>query len=251
METTNLALHNKLTKYSPEDIEKSREYIRKNNHTGLCKYDCPKCKGSGYLRVGDGTVELCPNIDRSSLPSASKCGITQEETKTLKWDDIKPVNNTDVAIKALKTIFKAGYGWLYLHGSYGLGKSLILKTAVAICLRENRDGAYVRMAEIFDDLRQGFNDKSEDENKRLEFWSEIPLLAIDEFERIRNTEYNQEKRFVLMDRRYELAEHKEGITLIASNCDPRVLPGYLSDRIYNGRFYIVELSGKSVRPGLD
>ena len=225
--------------------------IRLMEKEGFCDPECDICGGIGRVRIGDGRLKFCPKLSMWDRPGSNRYGISETEAEELYWDHIFPDNNADRAVEIVKNIIEEGFGWIYIFGSYGLGKSEIIKTAIAETLRKKIDASYIRFAEILDHLRQGFNDQDLGENERLKWWSEIPVLAIDEFDRIRETEYSKERRFVLMNRRYQLALQKEGVTLIASNCNPSELPGYLYDRIRDGRFHIVKLSGKSWRPGMD
>ena len=105
------------------------------------------------------------------------------------------------------------------------------------------------MPEILDDLRRAFDakDPGAESEKRLEFWASVPVLAIDEFDRVRLTEWGEEKQFVLMDRRYEDAGRGQTITLMTSNTNPDLLDGYLFDRIRDRRFEIIRLTGDSAR----
>jgi DNA replication protein DnaC len=118
------------------------------------------------------------------------------------------------------------------------------------CRATRQPASYTRMAEIIDHLRGSFDAKnpSEESTARLDMWSELPFLAIDEFDRVRSTEYATERRFVLMDRRYEQACRQRSITLMASNCTPDDLEGYLADRIYDGRFKVVHLQDSQPGP---
>ena len=219
--------------------------------------DCQICAGAGYLRrdlpldhPDFGRLQLCPNVDRWALPGAARYGITRQESLELTWDQIIDINNFPHVVDAVQQTLDRGYGWVYLFGGFGLGKTLALKIAIAEAIRAGYESAYVRMAEILDHLRAAFDDSiQETESSRLNWWSGLPVLAIDEFDRVRSTGYGEERRFVLMDRRYEQAVRHESLTLIASNADPRRLPGYLYDRVRDGRFSVVKIEGQSLRPG--
>lgn len=222
----------------------------------LCEPDCPVCHGIGYIRydvpVGDpsfGRMFPCPHSDPFKR-YAGLMGLSTEDQK-LSWDSVINKDNVMTGVKAVKKILGQGYGWVFLWGDYGLAKTLILKIALVEYARETRKPcSYVRMAEIIDHLRGAFDAKnpSEESSARLETWSSLPFLAIDEFDRVRETEYATERRFVLMDRRYESACRQKSITIMASNASPSTLEGYLSDRIFDGRFEVVQLQGKSTRP---
>ncbi len=161
--------------------------------------------------------------------------------RTLDWQAARAVIDT----------LSRGSGWVYLWGPPGLGKTLVLKIAVAEMLRRHKAAAYTRMAELIDHLRSAFDarDPSEEAQRRLDWWAGLPLLAIDEFDRVRNTEYSNERRFLLLDRRYEQALNGKSITIMAANADPATLEPYLYDRIRDGRFTVVKLEGDSARPG--
>ena len=225
----------------------------------LCIPGCEICGGSGYYRVqvpvddpGFGKMLICQNVDRSTLPGIAPIGLVREEISSLTWDVLVNEPGVKKSIQAVRETIKRGHGWVFLYGGFGVGKTFIQKIAVAEVIRSGKEAAYVRMAEILDHLRESFQEGiQESENERLDYWSKIPVLAIDEFDRARNTEYMNERRFVLMDRRYEGATRENSITILSSNEDPSNLPGYLYDRVRDGRFKIICLSGESFRPGMN
>lgn len=236
--------------YTDEEIADAKRKAMERNT--ICSVDCPVCHGIGYVTGASGKLDICPNVDPLRLYSGERYGVDGDELK-YTWAQIKPFNNTMAAVKAVKIAMERGHGWVYLYGPPGLGKTLVLKIAVAQYLQARRGAAYCRMAEIIDDLRAAFDAKnpSEESQRKLDWWAGLPLLAIDEFDRVRATEYAEERRFLLMDRRYEMALREKNITLMASNNDPSTMDGYLWDRIRDGRFQIVYLTGHSVRPGTE
>ncbi len=234
--------------YTPEQIEAARKKAseRLASEIGMCTAACQVCHGLGWVRDGYGKLMLCPNVDRLRV-FPERYGMTRQEAEAARWPKgakIQPV------IKLVKDVIQRGYGWVYVFGPFGIGKTFLLRAAVAGLLLSGKDAAYTRMAEIVDHLRDGFDAErgEQGETERLRWWAELPVLAIDEFDRVRKTEYADERRFVLMDRRYEAAIRQRSVTLIASNSGPAELPGYLRDRIEDGRFVVVELNGTSQRP---
>lgn len=224
----------------------------------ICNPECEVCAGSGYVSLGQvdtthpdfGKVELCPEVDRWSLPSAARYGLTKDEIEKMDWTGLENPEPLKSVINAVLAFINEGTGWFYIWGAYGLGKSYVLKTAVAIVLRRNQEASYVRMSAIMDRLRDGF-DNPDVADTSMDWWAEVPFLAIDEFDRLRVTEYAEEQRFLLMDQRYESAVRNETATIIASNKPPEDLPGgdngYLVDRIRDGRFQVWEVGGESQR----
>lgn len=240
---------------------KNRNHI--NGHAQLfhCDPDCPICSGSDYYRKDVpkdhpdfGKLFLCPQINRFKLPFAARFGIPEEEAMSLNWDYLKQFRSAigiQQAREAVHEVLRKGYGWVFIHGDFGIGKTLVLKIATALTLQAGNDAAYVRMAEILDHLRASFDDNSrESETDRLSWWTDLPVLCIDEFDKVRKTDYGKERSFVLLDRRYEQAVRQDTVTIIASNQAPDSFDGYLYDRIRDGRFFVREIRGESARPGM-
>ena len=218
---------------------------------GQCAADCPVCGGIGWVRydlpITDprfGRMEVCPNrmADVLAQESGLECGELDA-----KWGDVANLNNALEAVRVVQETIERGAGWVTLWGDWGLSKSLILQIAVAESLRSGKPAAYTRMVEILDDLRAAF-DGSESSESRLERWTNVPVLAIDEIEKVKETEYANERRFLLLDRRYQDAIRGNSITIISSNRNPRELPGEICSRIFDGRFAVVHLTGDDVRP---
>ena len=228
-----------------------------SHQNSVCQPGCPICGGIGFVRYDRpiehprfGKLEPCPSLDPVKL-YGPRVGLIEKELK-LSWNSLIDYNKIGLAINEIQAAIDEGYGWIFIWGAYGLGKTTLLKTAIAEVLRSGRQSAYVRMVDIIDDLRNAFSTEnpSETSASRLEFWTEVPVLAIDEFDRIRLTEFAQERRFALMDHRYENAIRGNSITIMASNSDPRDLDGYLADRIFDGRFKVIHLTGNSFRPNM-
>lgn len=246
--------------WTDEQVARASEKMRQEGAVklGICRADCEICGGQGYLRENVplhdpefGKVHLCPNADRWRQPGNARCGISIRESRELTWRSLEEMDGIRTAVEEIRAVLAQGYGWVYLHGGYGTGKTQVLKIAVAEAMRAGHRAAYVRMAEILDHLREAFqSDSKVSERSRLDWWAKLPVLAIDEFDRVRDTGYGEERRFVLLDRRYEQAIRQEGVTLLASNQKPEKLPAYLYDRVQDGRFRIVYLDGGSLRAGM-
>lgn len=223
---------------------------------GPCRPDCEICSGYGWIRldaeVGDpmfGKLQLCPNAQL--VRDYSRCGLDALD-RDLTWQSIEDVqgSNAVIASQVARDVLAAGRGWVYLWGHSGLAKSAILKIAVAEALRLGRESAYVQAAEILDDLRSAFDSASPSEaaRSRFEYWSSIPVLAIDELDKISESAWVRQVRFALLDKRYESAARGRSVTFIASQTEPERLPEELSSRILDGRFQVVRLLGSDYRP---
>lgn len=224
----------------------------------LCSNDCPVCGGYGWVRLNRpvddpmfGKLVLCPNIDQIKA-IGNKAGITHEELR-LNWNRLADINGMREIIGVIKRTLENGFGWVFLWGNYGLGKTTLLKTIVAETIRMGKQVSYTRMVDIIDNLRNSYStdNASYEAESRLRYWVDVPVLCIDEFDRVRLTEYASERQFVFMDKRYESSIRENAITIMASNTDPRLLDGYLADRIFDGRFKVIHMEGHSVRPNIE
>ncbi|MBK9925423.1 MAG: ATP-binding protein [Anaerolineales bacterium] len=243
------------------------------SQTGACFPTCPECNGIGYIRfdvpVGHpkfGKVENCPNAQASTHEKSMqdgeldpRVGLTPDEVRNLTWNLVKSgVNQADQACVITKRAYMSGQGMVFMYGGYGQGKSLLLKIAVAAALNEGKRAAYANLAGVLDDIRTAYDER---ENKmtelvrRMEWWASLDVLAIDELDKVGQTEWARERIFQLLDARYQRAVRQEALTVIAANYQSTdELSGYLKSRIEDNRFvangYVIHLKGSDGRKSM-
>lgn len=241
--------------------------------SGQCSPDCPECKGIGYVRydvpVGHpkfGKLESCPRSQAFGVKQSLQArvidlrvGLTRDEIQNLSWDLVKKgVNQADKACDCTQRAYVSGHGMVFLYGGFGQGKSLILKIAVATALKDGKRAAYADLASVLDDIRIAYDER---ENKmtelvrRMEWWASLDVLAIDELDKVGQTEWARERIFQLLDARYQRAIRQEALTVIAANHQNLdELSGYLRSRVEDNRFvangYIVFLKGADGRKSM-
>jgi hypothetical protein len=251
-------------KLSPEEwiaMEASgRDYSYIESNRLQCYPDCIICKGSGYAEAPlvpgeegySRRMMVCPNSYQVNIrKTAKKYGLIAAEIDGLEWSIVKDVGRAWHAMERIKKVLEDGYGWIFLWGDHGQAKTLLLKIATAHCLRNRQEAAYTNMVGILDNLKRAFgNDGDEDAASKIDWWQNLPILAIDEFNRVKESEWSNERRFALMDMRYVQAVRHETVTLIASNTAPNQQDSYLRDRILDGRFEVIELKGPSARQSI-
>ena len=244
-----------------------------SSQTGECSPDCPECGGVGYVRydvpVGHpkfGKLERCSRaqilVVKESLQAGeidSRVGLTGDEVRNLTWDLVKKgVNQADQACEATRRAYMSGHGTVFMYGGYGQGKSLVLKIAVATALNKGKRAAYANLAGVLDDIRIAYDER---ENKmtelvrRMEWWASLDVLAIDELDKVGQTEWARERIFQLLDARYQRAVRQEALTVIAANYQSTdELSGYLKSRIEDNRFvangYVIHLKGTDGRKSM-
>lgn len=240
---------------------------------GDCAPDCPECGGVGYLRFDVpfghpqfGKLERCPRALVRAMTQAvrtgdldPRLGLTPDELRDLSWRMVRSgVNQADQASNVAQKAYMQGHGMIFLYGGYGQGKSLILKIAVATALNEGKRAAYANMAGVLDDIRMAYDER---ENKmtelvrRIEWWTSLDVLAIDELDKVGNTDWAKERLFQLLDARYQRAVRQQSLTLIAANYQRLdELSGYLRSRIEDNRFvadgFVVYLKGPDGRKSM-
>lgn len=195
---------------------------------------CPNCAGAKYYVQHSGLLDT----------------MAPEDADALNWERVVPTDNADIAARKVREVLARGYGWVFLHGGPGIAKSLILQIAIAETTRSLKHGTYTNLSYILDDLRNAYDTgyPSKEAAKRLRRWTDVSVLAIDELDKVKDTDFVIERRMRLLDGRYNSAKAKRSITLMASNQPPEYFDNYIADRIMDGRFEVIELTGESKRP---
>ncbi|HAW57451.1 MAG TPA: hypothetical protein DCX03_00310 [Bacteroidales bacterium] len=227
---------------------------------GYCIKDCKTCGGIGYIRydvpIHDenfGKMFPCPN--RKFVEWDNTIGIDVEEAKTLDWKSYIQNDAIREMRRAYDNVLERGWGWLYIHGEPGNGKTIMAKSAT-VYARNVLDipVKYRKMSEVINHVRSSY-DADNGQGlylKRLEEWSRLKMLVIDEVGRDRQTDFSKQSLSDLMDARYQSSIKKRSITVWVSNFAPsEIFESYLLDRVADGRHFIVHIKGKSVRPMLD
>ncbi|MEE8390392.1 MAG: AAA family ATPase [Anaerolineae bacterium] len=225
---------------------------------------CPVCGGTGWVErrddVGyDGHVTMVRCPDPAGVHQATETarlarisGLLPEETAA-SLDNIAMVGDTARMTKLAQKFVAEPWGFLTLWGGYGNGKTLILQAVVnEFRKRRNAVGTYVRMHDLLNYVRAGYDPKAQDDARaRYERLKSLPILAIDEFDAARMTDFAYEFRTAFLDDRYRLAITRRAHTLFAMNSDPKELPGDIYDRLRDGRFKIFHNTDQSMRPTLE
>lgn len=157
-------------------------------------------------------------------------------------------------IEAAKRVINDPKGWLYIYGGPGNAKSEILIAIVnEINAADKGPAMYVKFAQLVNWMRDAFGPDSWQHLgyiDRFERIKAIKVLAIDEVDKIRMTEFSTEFQFDFLDERYRQAIHGETVTIFAGQTSPLELPDPLSSRIQDGRFEVVYNEAGDARPDM-
>lgn len=231
-----------------------------------CEPDCPICGGTGYVRydvprddLRFGKVFPCENFLRLQIQYQKqtgkldpRTGVTADELRELSWRSIRPPTVAYEYVGHLRLLYQRGWGMATLLGTPGTGKTAFLKIFVVAALVDGHRAAYANVSRVMDDIRRAYDSEQAMTEliERLDWWANLDVLCLDELDKLNLTSWAEERLFVLLDTRYELAIRKKALTVIAANYEttdpfPPYLRSRLGDELFTG--YIINLSDRDTR----
>lgn len=208
-----------------------------------CDETCALCHGEGWIDMGAG-LALCPNDPRKF----NGTGVEPSDAEIIKE---LPETGALKRIQAEgETLFKNGFGLLYLCGPFGIGKSVCVKFWTVQAVEKYKDALYIRQSKMINYLRESFSgdDKQAEYSRRLEKLCSVRWLVIDEVGRDRTTDFAVEVMNEIVDARYQGALRKKTTTVLVSNFEPeKVFDAYIVDRIRDVKNKVLIIQGKSLR----
>lgn len=234
---------------------------------------CPDCRGSGFFRLDvppghaqfgkpiacGNPIHTAQRLDRLAQVSNLHAGDLARRLEDIDLTHYtKKVNGVDFLVsnramlESARAMIDNPTGWLWIHGGPGNAKSEVL---IAIVNEVNESGAglamYCKFVDLVNWIREAYSDKADETyNQRFQKLTKVKLLAVDEMDKAKDTEWLQEFRFNFLDERYRQAILGESAMVFASNTPPNLLPMALYDRARDGRFRIVENTAPSARPNM-
>lgn len=214
---------------------------------------CPTCSGVGHfqqdLPIADpnfGRLAPCPDCNvpkqiaqiQSRLEQASGL-LDYERGLTLRDFYVRGDSSLQV-LEALRQMLAEPYGMLTLWGRPGNGKTLALHILTNEFLARGQTAMYMRLADLFDYLREGYDDAAkENAERRYQQVMQCKFLALDEVDKPRLTPWAEEMLFKLMDDRYRWGRAtgtEQRHTALALNKEPlTALPNYVYSRLSWGQ----------------
>jgi DNA replication protein DnaC len=180
-------------------------------------------------------------------------GLTETERKWKLGDiDISGRPDTRKMLEACARFLDHPVGSVVLYGKSGNAKTIALQACVNALVSVGVEAVYITAFDLLSYVREAFNDnrevKSESDYERLLRFATVQFLAIDEFDKIKMTEWTEQEITDLIDRRYRLAQDGKAGTMIAMNGDPRDLPPWIYSRLSQGK--IILNNDSDLRPHL-
>lgn len=240
---------------------------------------CPDCGGMGFIGYDVpygheffGKVQPCPNEQYHGAERVKRLvalsGLYPADLKR-RLDDISAMPGNEQMLEAANRFLDEPYGWLYLWGGPGNAKSEIL---IAIINELNLSGhgpaIYIKFSTLVNKMREAFTEQAHRQKflatgkgldeldnlgyvDRFELIKSIKVLAVDELDKVRMTDFAQEFRFDFFDERYRQAIHGETMTVFASQSKPDDMPNPLKSRFNDGRFMVIENKAGDARSNME
>lgn len=216
---------------------------------------CSICGGLGYLSAN---VEIndpifgkllpcdCTAAYRASLLQTIS-GLTGDELAA-RLDDVRTAGpGTAAMLSAARSFLEKPAGMLTLWGGVGNAKTLILQAVVNECIEQGVMAVYVTMLDLLEYIREAYNGQAESAWRRLDRFATVPVLAIDEVDKVKVSDWSLERETSLFDKRYRLGVSRMAGTLIAMNVNPDRLPEWIYSRLCDGRNQIIHNTDPDMR----
>lgn len=221
------------------------------NDVGFYRVDVPEHdpRFGKLIRCGCKSREDSERLNRLS-------GLTPTE-RAIKIDDIviDGLDATARMVNVCRRFIAKPSGMITIHGGPGNGKTMALQAVVNAMLDKNIESVYVTAFDLISFIRSAFTQDKKtklieitDDNAyaRLQRFERVRVLAVDELDKVKLTDWVLEQLTDLIDRRYRMAEDGQGGTLIAMNDDLDNLPAWISSRLK--RYTVIHNADDDMRP---
>lgn len=197
----------------------------------------------GIIATQSEAAIPCPacSATRQAERLQTICGLTNAE-REIDLADIDVTSPARVGTLAMvieaKNFIVAPYGFLTLYGSSGNAKSMALMGIINAMLARNVAAVYTTLPELIGWLQEayqrtdgGVHVVNESMYKRLMRVAGVAVLAIDEFDKVKQTEWVLQIESDIIDRRYRMAFDYKAGTVLAMNGSPIDLPSWIASRL--------------------
>jgi len=212
---------------------------------GYCVPGCEVCQGVGLIASDDGGWVACPNNPRRFYNS----GVSELDAQLWK---VLPQKTKAVEriMDALKTVLQARKGFVYIHGTPGIGKTVCARAFTVEAIQAGMRALYTRQSEMTDQLRASYDAEhgQEEYQTRLRHYKDMDWLTIDELGRDRMNDFARKTLAEIIDARYTSALSRNKVTILVSNFAPEeIFPAYIVDRVRDKKNTVLALQGRSLR----
>ena len=171
-------------------------------------------------------------------------GLNADEQHVMLGDVIESGPDTAAMLAAARSFVAQPTGILTLWGGPGNAKTLVLQGVVNESTQRNVMAVYVTLYDLINYVRDAFNEqrdgKYESAYRRMQRFATARVLAIDEVDKVKATDWTVELETAIFDRRYRDGLARLSGTVLAMNTNPDRLPEWIYSRLSDGRNRIIE-----------
>jgi DNA replication protein DnaC len=178
------------------------------------------------------------------------CGLTSAELKA-SLDDITAKPRTDTArmVEQARRFIELPVGMFTIYGKCGNAKTVVLQAIVNACLAQRVSAIYTTLYDLVGYVREAYQpDATNSAWYRMHRLQDVPVLCVDELDKIKASDWVREVETQLFDTRYRHGIAGECGTVLAMNGDIEDLPEHLLSRLRDGRNVIVRNNDRDMRP---
>lgn len=214
-------------------------------------YRCAECKDTGLVVDPDYpgyAIECAACAHRRRAQYLQQlCGLTMRE-RLASLPDIRATANSDTArmVAAARRFIDAPVGFLTIYGTCGNAKTVVLQSIINACLARDIEAIYVTFYDALQWIRAGFSDETA--QRRIDQLRAARVLAIDELDKVKESDWVIEFRNQLIDYRYRFGLDNQCGTVFAMNGEIDLLPEWLSSRLRDGRNVVIQNNDRDMRP---
>lgn len=178
------------------------------------------------------------------------CGLTGPELlASLGQIDSRRGSDTARMIEYAYQFIANPVRMLTIYGKCGNAKTVVLQAIVNACIGRNIGAIYTTLYDLIGYVREAYQPDALDSAwARMKRLQDIPVLCIDELDKVKATDWVREVETQLFDARYRRGISGELGTVLAMNGDIEELPEHLLSRLRDGRNIIVRNNDRDMRP---
>ncbi len=214
------------------------------------------CNGLGWLRVDRelthprfGRLEPCECQGDRELDRLRELSGLNSAELSVRLAQISPemTPSTREMIEACRQFIEQPRGFLTLWGGVGVGKSSCLYAITNALMR--RGAVYVSLHDLLEYVRGGFDakDASDDSRGRMKRFVKVPVLCLDEIDKVKPSDWAMEQVTALVDARFRSGVAGETGTVLALNSDPALQPEWIASRLQDRRNRVVHNTDRDAR----
>jgi hypothetical protein len=202
----------------------------------LKKFRCEFCEDDRFVRYnvpfGDyrfGKLFPCPKCNQDEI--TQRAGLFPNE-RALKLTDIETAGRPGAAemVAVGQRLLADRAGMLAVYGDYGNGKSTFLKALTAEFVRQGVEARYTTLAALMQYARDAFDSQKAGDSDagRIAEWAKVPVVLVDECDKVRLTQYAREIQSLFFDVRYRRADELVTVAAWNGNADAIGMPWVVS-----------------------